>query len=114
MIILYKDKYTSFELAILIFILLNSTFSTVIINVIKNHSISEIIVSILISFILGLIYLLIIFKNYNEDLIESLKRKRITSIILITCAFIMELFFLINSSLIFKDIYNINIGFTTL
>ncbi len=108
MIFLNKNKYTSIELCILIFILLNSFTSTILINSFKDFSTIEILLSILIFLILGYLLINIIIKVYNDNFIINSINNRIIKLIiiliLISLATLIIIYSLFYSSSIIKDI----------
>ena len=99
------NKYTSIELGILFFILLNSSVSTFVIESFKEFNISEILLSILISFTIGYILLLLIFRSYSDD-IKSINK--ISKYVFIPIIIITSIIFLLGniyaSSSILKDV----------
>ena len=103
-----KNKYTSFELSIFIFIILNSFTSTIIINIFKGYSISEIIIPILIYSLLNYIIISQLIKIYSDNFINnSIKNKFIKIsiiLVLIICSSIIAIYSLFNTSIIIKDV----------
>lgn len=108
MITLNKEKYTSLEVSILLFILLNSFTSTILINLFKGYNTIEIIISILISLFIGLLLHFIITKKYNDNIFENVSKNKIIKFIILTIlginVGIMALFSLNYTSTIIKDI----------
>lgn len=100
MIVLNKEKYTSLELTILCFTLLNSSVSTLLINEFKNLKTIEIIISLLISFILGYPLLIMFIKRHFNEIPKSI----IIKILLIFLVTIMTIFYTFYFSKLIKDI----------
>ena len=120
--IVLNNKTRTLELAIIYFLLINSNFSTIIINLFKGYNISEIIFSFIISFIIGYSYINYINKKYKKSILELLPKEKIKKIITILLLLICTTFILIystyNLSSIIKDIvlpsHNINIILITI
>lgn len=108
MIILNKEKYTSLEVSILLFLLLNSFTSTILINLFKNHNTLEIIISILISLAIGLLLHFLIIKKYNNNIFESISNNKIIKFIILSILVInvgiITTYSLNYTSIIIKDI----------
>ena len=108
MITLNNEKFNDIELSILSFILLNSFTSTIIINLFKEYNTLEIIISLLISFILGypiINYLLKLYKNnYIENISNSKIIKIIIKILFSISVLIIGIFSLYYNSTIIKEI----------
>ena len=96
-----KEKYSSIELSILCFILLNSTFSNVTINLFKGMNTSELLISLLAAFILGFPLIIIYKRNIPNDLTKS---NILIKLILIINTVILTIFSLYHFSQIIKDI----------
>ena len=120
--IVLNNKTRTLELAIIYFLLINSNFSTIIINLFKGYNISEIIFSFIISFIIGYSYINYINKKYKKSILELLPKEKLKKIITILLLLICTTFILIystyNLSSIIKDIvlpsHNINIILITI
>ena len=108
MITLNNEKFNDIELSILSFILLNSFTSTIIINSFKGYNTLEIIISLLISFILGypiINYLLKLYKiNYIDNISNSKIIKNIIKIIFSISVLIIGIFSLYYNSTIIKEV----------
>ena len=74
---LNKEKYTSLEIGILIFFLLNSFTSTITIQLFKNTNTISVILTILLAFVLGLIFMKIIVKLFSDDYLKNLSNIKI-------------------------------------
>lgn len=96
-----KEKYNSLELSILCFILMNSSFSTIIINIFKGMNTEEIIISLLTAFILGFPLIIIYIRNKPIDIT---KVNILIKIILIINAAVLFIFSIFHFSQIMKDI----------
>lgn len=107
MITLNNEKFNDIELSILSFILLNSFTSTIIINLFKGYNTLEIIISLLISFMLGypiINYLLKLYKNnYIDNISNSKIIKNIIKIIFSISVLIIGIFSLYYNSTIIKE-----------
>ena len=108
MIILHKEKYTSIEISIVIFVLINSSFSTLILNMFKGYSIFEIIISLIGSFLLGFFFINCIVNNYKNDFISFVFNNKVTkyfiSLLLIICSFVILIYSTYYLSNIVKDV----------
>ena len=117
-----NNKIRSLELSIIYFLLINSSFSTIIINLFKGYNIPEIIISLIISFIIGYIYINFINKRYKKDILELLPKEKIirliTILLLIICTTLILIYSTYNLSSIIKDIvlpnHNINLIIITI
>lgn len=102
-----KGKYTPLELAIFSFLLMNSFTSTILIKEFNNMNTINIILSVIISFLIGFIGLKI-YTNSFDNFCTNINKKGIISIILklllITCGIIISLYTVFNVSLVIKDI----------
>lgn len=103
-----KEKYTSLEVSVLLFILLNSFTSTILINLFKGYNTLEIIISILISLFIGLLLHNIIIRKYNSNIFENISKNKIIKFILLTIlginVGIIALYSINYTSAIVKDI----------
>lgn len=108
MIFLNKEKYTSLELGILIFFLLNSFTSTILINSFKNMSSLTITVSILISFLIGFILLKVFSSLFTDCFLENLSKskifKNVIKMIFMIGGISIAVYSIFNLSLVIKDI----------
>ena len=117
-----NNKIRSLELSIIYFLLINSSFSTIIINLFKGYNIPEIIISLIISFIIGYLYINFINERYKKDILELLSKKKIirliTILLLIICTTLILIYSTYNLSSIIKDIvlpnHNINLIIITI
>lgn len=120
--IVLNNKIRSLELSIIYFLLINSSFSTIIINLFKGYNIPEIIISLIISFIIGYLYINFINERYKKDILELLSKKKIirliTILLLIICTTLILIYSTYNLSSIIKDIvlpnHNINLIIITI
>lgn len=105
---MYNEKYTSIELSILLFILLNSYTTPLIVNLFKGYLTIDIIISFIFSFLLGLLFLKLYLKLYNNDIIDNISKniflKIIVSLIIIFSISINIIYFLTENATIIKDI----------
>lgn len=103
-----KEKYTSLEVSILLFLLLNSFTSTILINLFKNYNTLEIIISTLISLIIGLFFHFFITKKYNNNIFENISKNKIIKFIILSILGInvgvIAIYSLNYTSIIIKDI----------
>ena len=106
MIILNNEKFNATELSILSFILLNSFTSTIIINLFKNYTTMEIIISLIISFLFGFPIITFLLKLYKNDYINNISKNKINKYFIKTlftiCALIIGIFSLYYNSTIIK------------
>lgn len=102
-----KEKYTPLEIGILLFFLLNSFTSSILIKNFKNTSSVNIILSILISTVIGFIILKILFKLWNDDFLNNISNTKILSIIFkiifIISAIAIGVYSIFNISIIIKE-----------
>ena len=105
---LNKEKYTSLEIGILIFFLLNSFTSTITIQLFKNTNTISVILTILLAFVLGLIFMKIIVKLFSDDYLKNLSNIKILNniikILLLIGSLGISIYVLLNLSLIIKNV----------
>lgn len=105
---MHKERYTVLELSVVLFILNNSFFSTLIISMFKNYSAFEIIFSLLGTFILGYFIIYCFTNKYKNNFIYNCFNNKfinyLVSIILIVCSFVILLFSTFLISNIVKDV----------
>ena len=106
MIILHKEKYTTIELSILYFVLLNSFVSTIIIDLFKNSNTIEVIISIITNMLLGFPLIKLLLKKHTKDYKKNNNKilDLIIKIVLIITSSIIGIYALFNSSKIIKDV----------
>ena len=111
---LNKEKYTSLEIGILIFFLLNSFTSTITIQLFKNTNTISVILTILLAFVLGLIFMKIIVKLFSDDYLKNLSNikilNNITKILLLIGSLGISIYVLLNLSLIIKNVLLTNMS----
>lgn len=94
-----KEKFTSLELSILAFFLLNSFTSTLLINIWQDMKSIEIILSVLLSFIIGLVVIKLYKRNIGKE-----KKSKLIKIVEIICVFLISIYYLNNVSNIMKTV----------
>ena len=108
MIYLNKNKYTTIELCIMSFILLNSFTSTLLINLFKGYTTIEILLSVGIYSLLGYILINLLIRNHSSNFIDnSIKLKSLKLLIiliLIGSTTLMGIYTLFYTSSIIKDV----------
>ena len=111
---LNKEKYTSLEIGILIFFLLNSFTSTITIQLFKNTNTISVILTILLAFVLGLIFMKIIVKLFSDDYLKNLSNIKILNniikILLLIGSLGISIYVLLNLSLIIKNVLLTNMS----
>ena len=109
-----KEKYTSLEIGILVFFLLNSFTSTITIQLFKNTNTISVILTILLAFILGLIFMKIIVKLFSDDYLKNLSNIKILNniikILLLIGSLGISIYVLLNLSLIIKNVLLTNMS----
>ncbi len=109
-----KEKYTSLEIGVLIFFLLNSFTSTTTIQLFKHTNTLSIIMTILISFILGFFSIKIISQLFNDNYFEKLSNIKIINnvikFLLLIGSLGISIYVLLNLSLIIKNVLLTNIS----
>lgn len=111
---LNKEKYTSLEIGILVFFLLNSFTSTITIQLFKNTNTISVILTILLAFILGLIFIKIIVKLFSDNYLKNLSNIKILNniikILLLIGSLGISIYVLLNLSLIIKNVLLTNMS----
>ena len=109
-----KEKYTSLEIGILVFFLLNSFTSTITIQLFKNTNTISVILTILLAFILGLIFIKIIVKLFSDNYLKNLSNIKILNniikILLLIGSLGISIYVLLNLSLIIKNVLLTNMS----
>ena len=98
-----KEKYTSLEIIILAFFLLNSFTTFILINTFKDVSSIETLISIVISFLIGLIFLKKYFNGFKENGILT-NLNIVIRIIFIISSLVIAVYSSFNLSVFIKDI----------
>ena len=98
-----KEKYTSLEIIILAFFLLNSFTTFILINTFKDVSSIETLISIVISFLIGLIFLKKYFNGFKENSILT-NLNIVIRIIFIISSLVIAVYSSFNLSVFIKDI----------
>lgn len=96
-----KDKFTSLELAIFSFFIFSSNLSITIINLFKNYSTLDIILSVIIYFFIGLLLIKLFFKGYDFSFDKS---NILIKFFFTTFSIIFSLYLTFNLSNVIKDI----------
>ncbi len=103
-----KEKYTSLEIGILLFFLLNSFTSSILIKSFSNKNAIDITISILIALLLGMPLLNLLFRQWKYDFLNNISNNKIITIIFkivfIISSLSISLYSIFNLSVIIKDI----------
>ena len=103
-----KEKYTSLEIGILLFFLLNSFTSSILIKSFSNKNAIDITISILIALLLGMPLLNLLFRQWKYDFLNNISNNKnitiIFKIVFIISSLSISLYSIFNLSVIIKDI----------
>ena len=103
-----KEKISNIEISILLFFLLNSYTSTIIINLFDNYNSLEIIISLLLSFICGYLFISLYIKYFNNDYLNNISSNNIVKnfkkIVFFISISLFLIYSVINTSNMIKDI----------
>lgn len=103
-----NEKYTHLEIGILLFFLLNSFTSLIIMKSFSNKSSLTIVLSILTALILGIPLLMLLFRQWKDDFLNNICNNKVLSfifkLIFIISSLSIALYSIFNLSIIIKDI----------
>lgn len=103
-----NEKYTSLELSILIFFLINSFSSITILKLFKDFSTIEILLTFIITIVLGYLLIKILLTKYKDDYLNNLSKNKIINIIikiiLLICITTTASYIIFNLSTIIQDV----------
>lgn len=103
-----NEKYTPLELSILIFFLINSFSSITILKLFKDFSTIEILLTFIITIVLGYLLIKILLMKYKDDYLNNLSKNKtmniIIKIIFLICITTTASYIIFNLSTIIQDV----------